>query len=337
MRRRAITAFLTMVVSAGVIPGAPVQEAGATSAATSAGATFPGSNGRIAYVKEWYVRDQPGPDLRSDIFTVRPDGTGNKRLTFSRDSRTPMWSPSGGRVAFERPGGVWVMKADGSGKQRLTEGELVGWMPTGGRILVVRDAGQEGVDPTFVLHAVATGVEEQLPIDLPLVAGLEPPYDDYSEWSYAAQPTLSPDGELLALMLWRYDDDYGYSYDFGSIFTVRLDGTDLTRLPKYSSNWGISDWSPGGGQLLYWGEEPRGYCASWVKSIRLDGTAGSVEIQKRCAAPHPAWSPDGRRIVFTSGRSDSLQIARKDGTHNRNVIRQKPDVYRTQPDWRAVR
>ena len=88
---------------------------------------------------------------------------------------------------------------------------------------------------------------------------------------------------------------------------------------------------------MYWVEEPRGYCASSLTSVRLDGTPGSVDIQKRCAHPHSAWSPDGRRIVFTSGRSDSLQIASKDGSRNRTVLRQVEGVYRSQPDWRAIR
>ena len=337
MFKRGITALLTMVVGAGVLSGGLVQHADATSAdATSADATAhaPGGNGRIAYTKGWRVAD----DYRRDIFTVRPDGSGGQRLTTYRDASKPKWSPTGGRIAFERPGEVWVMKADGSDKQRLTAGELVGWMPVGGQVLVVRYSDVEGVDPTWLLHTVATGAEEELPIDLPLVADLDDdPYPDYSEWSSAGDAVLSPDGERLALMMWRYDESDGYYYYFGSIFTVRLDGTGLTRIPKYTYSWGISNWSPNSGQLLYWAEEPRGYCASGVRSLRLDGTAGSVDIQKRCAAPSPAWSPDGRRIVFTSGRSNSLQIASKDGTINRNVIPQKPDVYRSQPDWRAGR
>lgn len=339
MFKRGIAVLFTVVIGAGVLSGSPGQQAGATTApaATTTAATFPGSNGRIAYVKEWTVSGTPGPDARADIYTVRPDGTGNQRLTFSRNSQNPIWSPTGGRIAFERPGGVWVMKGDGTGKQRLTDGRLVGWMPVGGRILVARGLGQDGVDPTWWLHRIATGDEKEMPIDLPLVAGLDEPYDDYSEWSYASSPTLSPDGEVLALMLWRPDSSDGYSYDFGSIFTVGLDGTGLTRLPKYSYSWMVSGWAPGGGQLLYWTEEPRGYCASSVRSIRLDGSPGSVNIEKRCAQSGPAWSPDGRRIVFTSGRSNSLQIASKDGALNRNVLRQTEGVYRTQPDWRPVR
>lgn len=327
MIKRGLSALLAMVTAAGVVAGVATPEASAAA-----------GDGRIAYTKNWEVRHQPGPDERSDIFTVRPDGSGNQRLTFTRNASKPKWSPGGRRIAFERPGEVWVMNADGSAKQRLTEGRLVDWMPTGGRVLVARGLGVDGEDPTWVLHSVGTGDEETLMIDLPLVAGLDDSYPDYSEWSYASQPALSPDGETLAVMLWRYDDDgSGYGYDFGSIFTVGLDGTGLSRIPKYTYSWGTPSWAPGGGQILYWGEEPRGYCVSGLRSLRLDGTPGPVDIQKRCASPHPTWSPDGKRILFTGGRSGTLQIASKDGSPNRDVIRQVDGVTRTQPDWRAGR
>ena len=330
MLGRGCAALLTVVMAAGVMSGSTGEQAAATLPDTTASATFAGGNGRIAYVKH-------GPGLGADIFSVRPDGTGNKRLTFPQRDQTDLVADRGTH-RLRAGGSVWVMRADGSGKERVTDGQLVGWMPAGGRILVARGLSQDGVDPTWWLHKLATGDEEQLPIDLPIVAGLDEPYADYSEWSFAREPALSPDGELLAVTLWRYDSDSGSGYDYyhGSIFTVRLDGTGLTRIPFYTHSFGTAEWAPGGGQLVFWAEEPRGRCSGVVTSVRLDGSGGSVGISQRCAQPHPAWSPDGRRIVFTSGRSDSLQIASKDGSLNRNVLRQVEGVTRTQPDWRAV-
>jgi Tol biopolymer transport system component len=339
MFERGFTTLLALALGSGALVGGVPHGADALPGSPSAAATAALPDGPIAYTKSWRVLHQPGPDERQDIFKVRPDGSGNQRLTYFRDAGSPRWSPTGNRIAFERPGEVWVMNGDGSERRRLTEGRLVDWMPDGEQVLVVRGLGnQPAEDPTWVLHDVADGAEEQLPIDLPLVPGLEEPYADYTEWSFASEPALSPDGEHLALMLWRYDDDgSGYSYYHGSMFTVRLDGTDLTRLPKYTHSWGTPSWSPGGGQLLYWSEEPRSGCASQLGSFRVDGTDGTVEIEKRCAQAEPTWSPDGKRILFINGRSNSLQIARRDGSRSRTVLPRTEGVYRSQPDWRGSR
>jgi Tol biopolymer transport system component len=330
---RGFSILCTLAVGSGLMSGSLVSEADATSSARATASHKTVTNGRIVYTKRWRVDGADG----TDIFSVRPDGKGGRRLTSSRAADNPKWSPNGSRIAFDQGGAVWVMKADGSGQEEVTSGDLVGWMPTGGRVLVVRWADTAGVDPTFLLHTVATGEEDELPIDLPLVAGpLEPPYDDYDEWDGVGDPVLAPDGEHLALMLYRTDyGDDGYDWNFSSIFTVRLDGTDLTRVPKYTYAWSISDWSPNSQQLLRWGEEPRADCVSSVRSIHLDGNSGSVSISTRCPQPGAAWSPDGRKIVFTSGGTGSLKIARKNGTHVVDVIPQRTGVYRSQPDWRA--
>ena len=55
-------------------------------------------------------QDEPGHD---DIYVMRPDGSGVKRLTRIRGS-TPAWSPDGRYIVFSAPG-LFVMRTDGSG------------------------------------------------------------------------------------------------------------------------------------------------------------------------------------------------------------------------------
>src|SRR5438477_3379752 len=84
--------------------------------APAAHAAFPGQNGKIAAT---------GFDSFSDgIHTLNPDGTGDTWLT-PDDSTTsnPAWSADGTKIAFDRLGtnrDVWVMNADGSKPQPLT-------------------------------------------------------------------------------------------------------------------------------------------------------------------------------------------------------------------------
>jgi TolB protein len=73
-----------------------------------------------------FYRPRPNtPGLRflkvSELFVVRADGSGKRRLT---SGGGPLWSPYGQQIAFIRwPGGaadLYVMNSDGSGQRRLT-------------------------------------------------------------------------------------------------------------------------------------------------------------------------------------------------------------------------
>jgi len=54
------------------------------------------------------------PDNYRDIYAMRPDGSGVRRLTSAR-AESPAWSPDGRYVVSSAPGGLFVMRADGSG------------------------------------------------------------------------------------------------------------------------------------------------------------------------------------------------------------------------------
>jgi Tol biopolymer transport system component len=53
------------------------------------------------------------PDNYTDIYVMRPDGSGVQRLT-SNSAYTPAWSPDGSHIVVSAPG-LLVMRADGSG------------------------------------------------------------------------------------------------------------------------------------------------------------------------------------------------------------------------------
>lgn len=80
--------MLAALVAAAVVAVAILM---ATLVAVSepAQAAFPGKNGRLAFVND------------GEIYTIRPNGTGLKKLTSSPliDAQ-PAWSPNGRKIAF---------------------------------------------------------------------------------------------------------------------------------------------------------------------------------------------------------------------------------------------
>ena len=132
--------------------------------------------------------------LQEDLFLVRADGTGLRRLTDDTfKDRAPRWSPDGKQILFfsDRNGryDVWRMNPDGSGLEQVsfTEGargaQISVWSPDGTRIAVNRQAGA----PVLIDARVPWAKQS------PVVAA---PNDDqdlrFFAWSW------SPDGHLLA-------------------------------------------------------------------------------------------------------------------------------------------
>jgi Tol biopolymer transport system component len=95
-----------------------------------------------------------------EIYTVKPDGTSTKRLTFARGNDAHMaWSPDGERIVFassrmgfkdevtytDAPqpyGELFVMRADGSHLEQLTDNQwedgTPAWQPAARRLLSSR-------------------------------------------------------------------------------------------------------------------------------------------------------------------------------------------------------
>ena len=126
------------------------------------------SDGRlIAFSSSEWTPENP------EIYVVRPDGTGRRRLTKTKgsvdvlgDDGWPSWAPGGKRIAFSSnrtgDGEIWIMNASGRGQHRLAG--LPGrddWAPSfsaDGRRIAFHSLGANGQSRLYVVRPNGTGL-----------------------------------------------------------------------------------------------------------------------------------------------------------------------------------
>ena len=272
---------------------------------TRSGATFPGTNGSLAYDAKVGKRYQ--------VFTSKTDGSPSQQLTHFSDSDAiwPAWSPNGGKIAFERDvytgvfvnhAAIYTMNADGSGLRSLTPKGLNGapsWSPDGK--LIAFSTLQFGKQATVSIVAANGGrVRKLLATPLPCKRC----YD-----IALGSATFSPDGKRIAFV-WHKKP-----FPLAAIFTMNATGGGLKRVTGWQRG-GLTDkidWSPDGSRIAYSspGIGDRPGVSSNVFTVRPDGTGLAKLTNSRGGKINnglDSWSPDGKRIAFVSNRTGTYEI-----------------------------
>lgn len=301
---------------------------------------------RVAFVQQRGGVHPRGGARYSDIYVMNADGSESRRLTRSpQNDGDPVWSPDGRRVAFVRIRGglcrspvrcplkgradVYVVNADGSGLRRLahaiTFAPLSGapsaglaanpaWSPDGRKIAYVDN--RDGTADISVVTADGGGLRHLT---------RTPGTDRRRSWSQDG-PVWSPDGRQLA---------FGSDRDRkeGEIYVINADGSGLRRLTR---NWkadGGPVWSPDGRKMLFLRSAGPGLWSYFTNGdVWVMNTDGSGQRNLTRSETHPfatdrspAWSPDGRKILFVSNRdrNGEIYVMNADGTGKRNVTQLK--------------
>jgi TolB protein len=265
-----------------------------------------GAGGTAHTTRIAFGRDLGGVsgDLTS-LYTVRPDGTGLRRLTVPPTRQAlggdsgPVWAPGGKRLVFERNLPYWgtdrlqlmAVSARGGAVQQLTAGPfdaMPSFSPDGRRIAFTRVV-QSLVAPTaslFTMDGTGRHVERLLADGIDLSAA----------WS--------PDGKTIAFS--RLESTSRPVRE-ATLYLADANGSNLRSLGLH----GLSPaWSPDGRRLAFVsfddGNEPACRSASCPPSGELyvvgaDGSGLRRLTRSKADDEHPSWSPNGSRIAFASG------------------------------------
>jgi TolB protein len=208
-------------------------------------------------------------------------------------------------LVYSFGGDIWTARTNGTAKRQLTRGTLFeagpAWSPDGRRIAYV----SQGRTNAELYAMDADGRNRKR---LTNARG-----DDYS-------PAWSPDGTSIAFSSNRFGPF--------EIFVMRADGTGVRRIARGRGPNGsyTPSWSPDGKWIAFSSsfrtpENPEIYV------VRPDGT-GLKRLTRTAGDAHrlgddgwPSWSPDGKRIVFSSNRTGNgeVWIMNADGTGQRRV------------------
>ena len=250
--------------------------------------------------------------IRADLWRMRADGSGQRRLTGSFPIAEPTWSADGTQLAYRRDGlasdgGVAVAGADGRRRtavsgarpaERSNDGNP-SWSPDASRIAVadVISGGISVVD-------VAGGSRSSVAVD-------------------GVSPAWSPDGATIAFV----------DLDDGTVWGATPTGADRHRLLPASVRKVTSiAWSPDGKRLAF-------STRSGISIAVPDGVSAPRVVTAARAPGRPSFSPDGLRIAFAAavGRAHTyraVSVAGVDGSGRRQLTSGPYDS--SDPAWRPA-
>jgi len=212
--------------------------------------------------------------------------------TIARHALDGRFSPDGTRIVFVRRGAGRVLFVASRYRRRAirlaTHVGAISWSPDGTEIAY---AG-EGTSGLFI--ADASGRRAPRPVVIPAAAGAAVQVENV-EWS--------PDGSLIAFT--SADD---------STNVIRPDGTSLRKVADGSEQIA---WSPDGKQLALVGAD--------ISVVDADGTGFRAIARCSCSlrggsGTSVAWSLDGSRIAYISGRGNTVSTIRPDGSSATVVV-----------------
>jgi Tol biopolymer transport system component len=281
-----------------------------------AGATYPGSNGLIAFVTSragfpqiWTVDPTTGVE-----HNVSNDGTAES---------APAWSPFGTKLAYSSGDDVWVMRANGTQRVDLTASDMHGddeptWSPDGKKIAFVSDRDTTGRTQIYVMQANGAHVVRRT-----------------NDAGNDTDPQWSPDGKHIAFV-----SDVSGNLD---VWSMHPSGAALKDLTNNTTADGAPSWSPDSTHIVFTsGRSHPGSVGADLFVMNADGsdpTAFVHEANGYSDGDGAAFSPDASEFVFSANDgagSQQLWLDSVGGGENVRLTNDSGNPHDVAADWQPV-
>ncbi|MGD8541554.1 MAG: hypothetical protein PVI39_04630 [Desulfobacteraceae bacterium] len=252
-----------------------------------------------------------GHDEKSGLSAIRVWDTGGRYVRALAESKEsldrPVWSPDGKYVAYagQTNGNwdIWVAAAGGFERYRLTHDAQMEtnplWSPDG----------------SVIAFKAAPNKEYNLTIEnfILLQNGFETPgYRNWDGIKSIQMSDWSPDGKSIAYtaeMVTNASGEDRVSY-LAVVNEISMTGSKTAGRPiKLSGGMTLGDrgpvFSPAGDRLCFWAWDKTYRATLWM--VNADGS-GLKPLTSAGSDMVPRWSPDGKHILFESGRSGNMDI-----------------------------
>lgn len=262
--------------------------AGLVAVATPAQATFPGTNGRIAFDSDRFG----GGD--HNIFSMNPDGSDVQQLTFlTSDEGAALrqaWSPDGSKLVFERRPAdgsfrqIYEMDADGSNQHLLFSDPSYfefdpSFSPDGKKVIFSRCRMDFEACAIYTVKADGRGLTAITHFDV-------------KHNLFDSRPAYSPDGKTIAF------DSINRRGVQDAVYLMDAHGTNVRRITPTALEAYNPDWSPDGTSIVFVDNCCNPF-PTHIWTVHQDGS-GLAQLTFPGAEydNSPSYAPEGDRIAF---------------------------------------